>query len=161
MSKGQILYLCFDSCFSCVWGKGEMQAIFPPAFTANFVSPPLCISLSSLSPPLSDLVVGVCQRAATALVRTSNFSATTSSRASSFKQDSRLLKREGGRDKSLASLKLEICNLVWVQGKWEKQGKASHTAVKWNWYTKLLGSLVWGLLQALKDYDRVSWTLFA
>lgn len=45
VSKGQILYLCCDSCFSCVWGEGEIQAIFPPAFTANCMFPPLCASL--------------------------------------------------------------------------------------------------------------------
>lgn len=46
VSKGQILDLCCDSCFSCVWGEGEIQAIFPPAFTANCMfPPPLCISL--------------------------------------------------------------------------------------------------------------------
>lgn len=112
VSKGQILYLCCDSCFSCVWGEGEIQAIFPPAFTANCMFPPLCASLFLFSfffffffvflP--SDLVVGVCRRAATALVRTSNFSATSSSRASSFKQDSRLLKRgrESGGEKTKA-----------------------------------------------------------
>lgn len=113
VSKGQILYLCCDSCFSCVWGEGEIQAIFPPAFTANCMFPPLCASLFFLFFYFfffffvflpSDLVVGVCRRAATALVRTSNFSATSSSRASSFKQDSRLLKRgrESGGEKTKA-----------------------------------------------------------
>lgn len=111
VSKGQILYLCCDSCFSCVWGEGEIQAIFPPAFTANCMFSPPSVHLSFyflfffffVFLP-SDLVVGVCRRAATALVRTSNFSATSSSRASSFKQDSRLLKRgrESGGEKTKA-----------------------------------------------------------